>query len=149
MSSDKNMTITIAQADVPNLIGNIYTKEAVAKMYERSKEAIEKGFFGGELIHDVTEHSYKTSLDLSKVTHQVTQVNVIDGFLVLDVSFMDTRDGEIARNLIESAAGVLRPTIAGALDPVTREIKVNNIMSFDIIQYHDDFRLHITWKQIK
>jgi hypothetical protein len=83
------------------------------------------------------------------VTHQVTNADVIDGFLVLDVSFMDTRDGEIARNIIESAAGVLRPTISGSLDPATREIRVDNVMSFDIIQYHDDFRLHITWKQIK
>jgi hypothetical protein len=142
------MTIAIAQADVPNLIGNIYTKEAIAKMYENVKEAIDKGFFGGELVHDTFDRKYD-ALDLSRVTHQVTQVDVIDGFLVVDVEFMDTPHGEIARTLVESAAGVIRPTIAGTLDTVTKEVTVSNVISFDIIQYHDDFRLHITWKQIK
>jgi hypothetical protein len=143
------MTIAIAQADVPNLIGNIYTKEAIAKMYENAKEAIDKGFFGGELIHDASDRTYGTTLDLSKVTHQVSRVDVVDGFLVADVEFMDTHHGEIARTLVESAAGIIRPTIAGTLDPITKEITVSNVISFDIIQYHDDFRLHITWKQIK
>ncbi len=143
------MTIAIAQADVPNLIGNIYTKEAITKMYENVKEAIDKGFFGGELIHDASDRTYETTLDLSKVTHQVSKVDVVDGFLVADVEFMDTHHGEIARTLVESAAGVIRPTIAGTLDPITKEITVSNVISFDIIQYHDDFRLHITWKQIK
>ena len=104
MSLDKIMTIAIAQADVPNLIGNIYTKEAIAKMYEKTKEAIDKGFFGGELVRDTHDRKYDNPLDLSKVTHQVTQVNVIDGFLVADVSFMNTPDGEIARKLVASAA---------------------------------------------
>lgn len=146
---ESSMTITIAQADVPNLIGNVYTKEAIAKMYEKTKEAIDKGFFGGELVHDASDRKYVTTLDLSKVTHQITQVDVIDGFLVADVSFMSTPDGKIARKLVESAAGVIRPTIAGTLDSVTKEITIDNIISFDVIQYHDDFRLHITWKQVK
>ena len=143
------MTIAIAQADVPNLIGNIYTKEAIAKMYEKTKEAIDKGFFGGELIRDTHDRKYDNPLDLSKVTHQVTQVNVIDGFLVADVSFMNTPDGEIARKLVASAAGVIRPTIAGTLDTVTREITIDNVISFNVIQYHEDFRLHITWTNIR
>ena len=149
MSSDKHMTIAIAQADVPNLIGNIYTEEAITKMYENVKEAIDKGFFGGELAHDDSDRTYGTTLDLSKVTHQVSRVDVIDGFLVADVEFMDTHHGEIARTLVESAAGIIRPTIAGTLDPITKEITVSNVISFDIIQYHDDFRLHVAWKQIK
>lgn len=149
MSSDRTMTIAIAQADVPNLIGNIYTKEAIDKMYEKTKEAIDKGFFGGELIRDTHDHKYDNPLDLSKVTHQVTQVNVIDGFLVADVSFMNTPDGEIARKLVASAAGVIRPTIAGTLDTVTREITIDNVISFNVIQYHEDFRLHITWTNIR
>ena len=143
------MTIAIAQADVPNLIGNIYTKEAIDKMYEKTKEAIDKGFFGGELIRDTHDRKYDNPLDLSKVTHQVTQVNVIDGFLVADVSFMNTPDGKIARKLVESAAGVIRPTIAGKLDSVTREITIDNVINFNVIQYHEDFRLHITWKTIR
>lgn len=143
------MTIAIAQADVPNLIGNIYTKEAIDKMYEKTKEAIDKGFFGGELIRDTHDRKYDNPLDLSKVTHQVTQVNVIDGFLVADVSFMNTPDGEIARKLVASAAGVIRPTIAGTLDTVTREITIDNVISFNVIQYHEDFRLHITWTNIR
>jgi hypothetical protein len=144
------MTIAIAQADVPNLIGNIYTKEAITKMYENAKEAIDKGFFGGELIHDASDRTYENfSIDLSKVTHQVSRVDVVDGFLVADVEFMDTPHGEIARNLVESAAGVIRPTIAGTLDPITKKITVSNVISFDVIQYHDDFRLHVAWKQIK
>jgi hypothetical protein len=138
------MTISIAQADVPNLVGNIYTKEAITQMYEQCKSAMENGFFGGVIRDDGV-----SPLDLSKVTHQVNQVDVIDGFLVADVSFMSTPDGEIARNMVESAAGVIRPTIHGTLDPVTKEIKVAKVVSFDVIQYHDDFRLHITWKQIK
>lgn len=143
------MTIAIAQADVPNLIGNVYTKEAIAKMYEKTKEAIDKGFFGGELVRDTHDRKYDNPLDLSKVTHQVTQVNVIDGFLVADVSFMNTPDGEIARKLVASAAGVIRPTIAGTLDTVTREITIDNVISFNVIQYHEDFRLHITWTNIR
>ena len=149
MSSDRTMTIAIAQADVPNLIGNIYTKEAIDKMYEKTKEAIDKGFFGGELIRDTHDRKYDNPLDLSKVTHQVTQVNVIDGFLVADVSFMNTPDGEIARKLVASAAGVIRPTIAGTLDTVTREITIDNVISFNVIQYHEGFRLHITWTNIR
>ena len=149
MSLDKIMTIAIAQADVPNLIGNVYTKEAIAKMYEKTKEAIDKGFFGGELVRDTHDRKYDNPLDLSKVTHQVTQVNVIDGFLVADVSFMNTPDGEIARKLVASAAGVIRPTIAGTLDTVTREITIDNVISFNVIQYHEDFRLHITWTNIR
>ena len=149
MSSGSHMRITIAQADVPNLIGNIYTKEAIAKMYEKTRDAVESGFFGGELIRDGYDRSYGKSIDLSRVTHQVTNVDIIDNFLVADVSFMSTPDGEIAKNMILSAAGVLRPTILGSLDSVTREIEIDNVISFDVIQYHDDFRLHVTWKQIK
>ena len=149
MSSDKIMTIAIAQADVPNLIGNVYTKEAIAKMYEKTRDAGENGFFGGEMIHYGEDRAYGAAIDLSRVTHQVTNVDIIDNFLVADVSFMSTPDGEIAKNMVLSAAGVLRPTILGRLDSVTREIEIDNVISFDVIQYHDDFRLHVTWKQIK
>ncbi len=143
------MKIAIAQADVPNLIGNVYTEEAISKMYEKAKDAIENGFFGGELIRDGFDRAYGEATDLSRATHQITNVDIIDNFLVADVSFIGTKDGELAKNLVLTAAGVLRPTVLGRLDSITREIDIDNVISFDVIQYHEDFRLYVTWKQIK
>jgi hypothetical protein len=149
MSSDKIMTIAIAQADVPNLIGNVYTKEAISKMYEKTKEAIDKGFFGGVLISEGSDHQIGKVIDLSRVTHHVTNVDIIDNFLVADVSFIETKEGELAKNLVLTATGVLRPTILGSLDSITREIDIDNVISFDVIQYHEDFRVDITWKTVR
>lgn len=143
MSLDSHMTIAIAQADVPNLIGNIYTQQAITKMHEECNKAMEGGFLGG-MVRDDAEQ-----IDLSRVTHRITKVDVIDDFLVVDVSFMETPEGEIARKLVESAAGIIRPTIHGSLDPLTMEVTVDKVVSFDIIAYNDDHRLHITWKKLK
>ncbi len=143
------MTVSIAQADKPNLVGNIYTKEAINKMKESIEEAMRSGFCGGEIIHDSEDRTLSTSIDLSKVTHQIKKVDVIDDFLIVDVEFMDTPDGKMAKSLVESAAGLLRPTIAGHLDPIDRTVRVERVISFDIVQYHEDFRVDISWKQIK
>lgn len=150
MSSDNHLTVSIAQADKPNLIGNIYTRECLDKMMEIIRESIKSGFFGGVIdIHDSEHSTYSTSLDLSKVTHQISKVDIVDDFLVVDVEFMPTPDGEIAKSLVQSATGLLRPTITGKVDPIERTVTVDSVISFDIIQYHEDFRVDISWKKLK
>ena len=143
------MTIAIAEMNKPNLIGNIYTEEAITQMYNKCKDAIERGFFGGTLVRDMENHKYPPTLDLSKVTHQVTKVGMVDGFLVADVAFTDSREGNLAMQAIKSCSGILRPTITGRVDPVTKNVSVSTVISFDVIPYHRDFRIDISWKTIK
>jgi hypothetical protein len=145
MSSDRNMKIVVAQADTPNLIGNIYNKETISKMYEKTKKRINSGLFFGELLNS----EYKLGVDPSRVTHQITDVEVMDGFLVVDVSFMSGSNGEMAKHLIETASGVLRPSIIGIVDTETKEVTIDDVIAFNIIPYHDDFKLPINWDQIK
>jgi len=144
-----SMTIAIAEMDKPNLIGNIYTKEAITQMYVKCKEAITNGFFGGEFVRHMENHKYTKTLDLSRVTHQVTKVDMVDGFLVADVSFTDNREGDLAMQAIKSCAGILRPTITGTVDLATKNVSVSTVISFDIIPYHSDFRMDISWKTIR
>jgi hypothetical protein len=144
-----SMTIAIAEIDKSNLIGNIYTKEAITQMYNKCKDAIENGFFGGELVRQMENHKYTKTLDLSRVTHQVTKVDIVDGFLVADVSFTDNTEGNLAMQAIKSGSGILRPTIIGSIDPATKNVNVSTVISFDIIPYYSDFRVDISWKTIR
>jgi hypothetical protein len=142
------MKIAIAQADKPNLVGNIYTRESIEKMKSCIDEAMKSGFCGGEIMHEDYQYQVKNSLDLSRVTHQIKGVEITDDFLVVSVEFMNTSEGKSARFIVESAMGIIRPTIAGNLDPVTKEVKIEKVMSIDIVQYHEDF-LNVSWKKIK
>jgi hypothetical protein len=144
-----SMTIAIAEGGKPNLIGNIYTKEAITQMYQKCKEAIANGFFGGEFVNSMENHKYTTTLDLSRVTHQVTGVDMVDQFLVAHVTFTDSKEGNLAKEAILNASGILRPTITGTVDPATKEVNVSSVISFDVIPYHSDFRIDISWKTIK
>ena len=65
MSLDNSMVIAIAEMDKPNLIGNIYTEEAITQIYEKSCELIKCGFLGGVLAYS-TENTQPKRLDLSK-----------------------------------------------------------------------------------
>jgi hypothetical protein len=143
------MTVSIAQVDKPNLIGNIYTKEAINKMKESIEESMRSGFCGGKILHYGDDIDTSESLNLSKVTHQISKVDVVDDFLVVDVEFMSTPDGEMAKSLVQSAAGLLRPSIVGHLHSMERTVTVDRVISFDIIKYHEDFRVDISWKKLK
>ena len=88
---------TIVDLTVPAPSGRIYSKEAmenaIKEYNEKSKPKF--GTFEGELSHP---NSY---LNLSKVSHRINDVSIIDDKVVADIDILDNDNAKIVKQLLE------------------------------------------------
>lgn len=138
--------IPILQIGKSNGAGNIYTEKSVNKILEVFSN---KGSLMGELVSDYTKDgNYVTTL--SNVTHVIKHLFVEDGFLVAVVKFMDHQKGKDAIKILGEGLAILRPTISGTVDSETHEIRVNNVMSVDLLPVEERLiEKNIDWIKIR
>lgn len=88
---------TIVDLSVPAPSGRIYSKEAMEKAIKKYNEKPNPKFgtFEGELKHP---NSY---LDLSKVSHRINDVSIIDDKVVADIDILDTDNAKIVKHMLE------------------------------------------------
>jgi len=142
----KIKAIPIIQIGVPNSVGNVYTEESVDRLFECFEK--KNGNCYGELVHELKESSYVT--DLSNVTHKVEALWVEDGFVVAVIKFLSNQRSNLAVEMLENGGAVLRPTIAGTIDPETREVKIKELLGVDFIPVYDwIITKEIKWIDVK
>lgn len=88
---------TIVDLNVPAPSGRIYSKEVMEKAIKEYNEKPKPKFgtFEGELSHP---NSY---LDLSKVSHRINDVSIIDDKVVADIDILDNDNAKIVKHLLE------------------------------------------------
>ena len=88
---------TIVDLTIPAPSGRIYSKEAMENAIKEYNEKPKPKFgtFEGELSHP---NSY---LDLSKVSHKINDVSIIDDKVVADIDILDNDNAKIVKQLLE------------------------------------------------
>ena len=89
---------TIVDLNVPAPSGRIYSKEAMENAIKEYNEKPKPkfGIFEGELNHH--PNSY---LDLTKVSHRINDVSIIDNKVVADIDILDNDNAKIVKQLLE------------------------------------------------
>ncbi len=83
------ITSVLLEANTPTLNGNVYSRDVLKKMISESKEIVESGkFFGTYKDFD------KDAIDLTQVTHRVTNIDLVDDKVVATAEILDTPAGE-------------------------------------------------------
>ena len=83
--------------DSPNRNGRIYTRECMEKAIEGVKKLIEEKRFLGEL-----EIPHDTIVDLSNVSHMVTDLRIEESKIVADIQVLKTPKGIILQEKIDA-----------------------------------------------
>ena len=88
---------TIVDLTIPAPSGRIYSKEAMENAIKEYNEKPKPKFgtFEGELNHP---NSY---LDLTKVSHIINDVSIIDDKVVADIDILDNDNAKIVKQLLE------------------------------------------------
>ena len=125
----------IPYTNKPNANGRVYTPEAIDKMVELFNER-EMPMYGqvGYPQDILGVPVFDTSLQ--KVSHIVSSIKKVDGYLVGDIKILDTPYGKHLQRLIKGV--VFRPRSAGTVDVETGIINIHKIYSFDAIPRDED-----------
>lgn len=123
---------TILNLDVPNANGRTYTTETAQAMVDQATKRMSDGHaLFGELGYPTGEPF--STVDLNRVSHQITEVRVEDGKLIGKMKLLDTPMGNIARTLLDEAPHVgIRPRgLANVQEDGT--ITDFQLITFDIV----------------
>ena len=101
-------TQIVAQADVPNRNGRIYTKEVLAKMVEDFNSRPAKESLIGQLGFPENNMPAGNVIDLSIASHIVEDLRLKDEHLVADIKILDTNCGEELIELMKNGGAVFR-----------------------------------------
>lgn len=88
---------TIVDLSKPSPSGRIYSKEAMEKAIKEYNEKPKPKF--GQFIGEVTHP--EPYLDLTKVTHRVNDVSIIDDKVVANIDILDNDNAKIVKKLLE------------------------------------------------
>lgn len=138
------LTIPIIDVDVPNSLGNIYTKESIKDLIDGFKEKNGR-VYGSCVMQNGIELK---SRDLKEITHSVEDLIFEDHTLVAVTKFFNTIQSRKAKEILDKGLGILRPTIRGFVNKETKEIVVLELISFDILPIDDKFVESIKWVSI-
>jgi hypothetical protein len=136
----KILGIPVIQIGKPNSVGNIYTLNSIKNIFENF-DGKGKGKIHGSIIDG--------NQGLKEPTHSVEALFMEEDYVVAVTKFLDTRQGKIAYEMINQGIGMLRPTISGFVDQQTKEIIVNELISFDILPSNDNICNTVEWLKIK
>lgn len=133
---DSNIVeVPIITVNKPNGIGNIYTENSVSDMLEIFNESENKKSFCGGLVYSgVAEMK---SRNVKDVTHTVEHLYLEDGFLIAVVKFLEHERAKLAKGMLKEGKAIVRPTIHGYADTVTKEVIVTEILGFDVLGFDD------------
>ena len=84
-----NITSVLLEVNTPTVNSRVYPREVLKQMISESKEIVESGkFFGTYKDFD------SDAIDLSKVTHRVTNIDLVDDKVVTTAEILNTPAGE-------------------------------------------------------
>lgn len=107
------MKVRITEVDVPNKNGHIYSTECV------------QSFLGKEVLGQIG--MVAGEIDLSNVSHKISNLRIEDGFVVGDVTTLNTPQGRLLSDLLESTNMCFRMSGYGNID------ENGNISEFELI----------------
>lgn len=84
--------------DSPNRNGRIYTKECMEKAITDTKKLIEEKRFLGELL----EQSQYTGINLSNVSHMVTDLRIEENKIAVDIQVLKTPKGILLQEMMDA-----------------------------------------------
>ena len=93
MNPEKMITVKICQADVPNKNNRVYPASVLETVAQSQKPIL--GTVG---IPEGWE------IPLDQISHQVTNLRIEDGYLVGNVTILETEAGKAAEALLSSAS---------------------------------------------
>ena len=83
--------------DIPNKNGRIYTKECMKKAIADTKKLIEEKRFLGEL-----EQPQYTDINLSNVSHMITDLRIEENKIVADIQVLKTPKGFLLQEMMDA-----------------------------------------------
>ena len=83
--------------DSPNKNGRIYTKECMKKAIADTKKLIEEKRFLGEL-----EQPQYTGINLSNVSHMITDLRIEENKIVADIQVLKTPKGILLQEMMDA-----------------------------------------------
>ena len=111
MAEDKKTFTNVAYTvDRPDSNGTIYPREVMAKALEEAQERIKNGQMFGTL--DASEYP----IDPGHASHQVVSMELDGDEVKTVIKILDTREGDILRELMENGIPKLSPVGWGNLD---------------------------------
>lgn len=103
----------ILKSDQPTRNGRIYPSAVVREIRDGLMERIKSGM---TLMGEMGQSSSPT-IDMSKVTHTITEVRLVDGVLYADVNVLGTPSGRVLADMIEKKEPIaFRTRGAGKID---------------------------------
>ena len=79
------ITSILIEANVPTVNGHVYSKDILNQMVSESKKIIETGNFFGMYGNNKND-----KLDLSKITHRITDIDFIDEKVIATAELLNT-----------------------------------------------------------
>lgn len=127
---------TVLILDVPNRNGRTYPKAVVEKAVEEYSKLIAENRALGTFC---TFFGRSNTVDLSMVSHQVTDLRVQDNRLIADIETLNTPEGIVAEKMLSDQYGkqfTLRPRGTGMVD-ASKTISEYKLHSIDLIPVED------------
>lgn len=113
--------VKIMRADVPNGNGRVYPMAALEQCVERSMTDTILGVLGTPTTD--------TGVDISKISHVVENLRIEDGYLIGDITVLQTAQGDILSQLVDAVQIDFRASGIGELseDKVVNDFKLISI----------------------
>jgi len=129
--------------NVKNKNGRIYTKESIVNIDELLR-ASNSDILIGECLYLDTQNQYNTESttvpkfpSIQNVSHLNNNIEITDEGIYGDVKMLDTKYGNLLKELYEDGKIVFRPQLTGTVNE-NGVIENCNIISFDAIFKQDD-----------
>lgn len=143
------ITTVLLEMNKENLNGRIYTRECVENMIEQfNRKFGQQGYFFGE-----TGIPDSTTVSLSKISHNVTKIEIQGNKLLGDIQILNTPQGEFLKSFIKESLKdyisllieitnpkvpiVFRPRSIGSVNP-DKTIEITELISFDVVPRDND-----------
>lgn len=93
----------VLRLDKPNCNKRIYTTELAKKIIKDNRENMDNGRLLGEY-----PMAQSSKIELSKVSHKINDLYILDGYLMAEIEILDTPQGNKLRNLLAEGEAVFR-----------------------------------------
>jgi len=125
----KKIKVNLIPFGFKNLNNRIYTKESID--FNKLKEKIDNGRLYGELGMG------EMDISLSRVSHLITNIELKNNYLMGEVEILNTPNGNILNDLLNTNTIVFRPRGIGNVDENGYTI-LTNLITFDAIPVEED-----------
>ena len=127
------MEIKILKLNEPTPNNRIYTDETIGNALESMRQEGKKSVYG-----QMGNVPLFNQLDLSKISHYVTDLAIKDGYLIGEIYPMNTPHGKICKELIESFGKddlgfEFVPSGVGFIEPLSKTVSDYTITSINIV----------------